>query len=127
MTVWPGRCARDEIHYGSGWVYQRTFTDWTDGVGYDLDIGAAGEPTSQVSWRHRSPHGDGICQLTICVWPRPVTRNRGLRWLARLLVVGPMMRRYLRSVTRGSGVVRHTSVPVTADQFGTHPWFSAPS
>jgi len=125
VTVWPGRAARDEIHYRSGWVYQRTFTDWTDGVGYDLDIGAAGEPMSQVSWRI-SPHGAGVCELTICVWPRPVTRIPGLRWLARLLIVGPMMRRYLRSVTEGVEWFVTRGVPVAADQFGPHPWFSAP-
>ena len=73
VMVWPGSAARDEIHYRSGWVYQRTFTDWIDGVGYDLDIGAAGEPISHVSWR-LAPQSERACQLTISVWPRPLTR-----------------------------------------------------
>ena len=123
VIVWPGNAARDEIHYRSGWVYQRTFTDWIDGVGYDLDIGAAGEPTSQVTWR-LAPRGDGASELTISVWPRPLTRIPGLRRLVRLLIVGPMMRRYLRSVTAGvEWFVTHRE-PVTANQFGSHPWFS---
>ena len=42
VTEWPGAASRDEIHYRSGWVYERTFTHWVDGVGYDLDIGAPG-------------------------------------------------------------------------------------
>ena len=126
VAVWPGSAARDEIHYRSGWVYQRTFTDWIDGVGYDLDIGAAGEPTSHVSWRI-SAHSNGVCELTISVWPRPLTAIPGLNWPARLVIVGPMMRRYLRSVTEGVEWFVTRGEPVAADQFGSHLWFSARS
>ena len=125
VMVWPGRTARDEIHYRGGWVYQRRFTDWIDGVGYDLDIGADGEPTSHVSWR-LAAHRDGLCELSIRVWPRPLTRVPGLRWVVQLAVVTPMMRSYLRSVTKGVEWFVTRGEPVTANQFGSHRWFSPP-
>lgn len=123
VAAWSGSASRDEVHYRSGWIYQRTFTNWIDGVGYDLDIGAAGEPTSRVTWR-LIPLGDGACELSISVWPRTITNIPGVRSLFRLLVVGPMMRRYLRSVTRGVEWFVTMGEPVAANQFGSHPWFS---
>jgi len=124
VTVWPGSAARDEVHYRSGWVYQRSFSDWIEGAGYDLDIGADGEPTSHVTWRI-STHTGGVCRLTISVWPRAITPIPGLNWLVRLVIIGPMMRRYLRSVTEGVEWFVTTGEPVVTDQFGRHPWFSA--
>ena len=53
--------------------------NWIDGVGYNLWIGAEGEPT---------------------------------------------MCRYLRSVTQGLGWFVTTGQPVSANQFGSHRWFS---
>ena len=126
MSVWPGPAARDQIHYRSGWVYQRTFTDWIEGVGYELDIGASGEPTSHVSWSI-SAQNMGVCELTISVWPRPITPVPGSSGLVRMVVVGPMMRRYLRSVTKGVEWFVTRGQPVAENQFGHHPWFSAPS
>lgn len=123
VTVWPGSAARDEVHYRSGWVYRRTFTHWIDGVGYDLDIGAPGEPTSHVNWRV-SRHGDGACELAISVWPRPVSEFTALNRIARLVVVDTMLRRYLRSVTEGVEWFVTRGEPVAANQFGSHRWFS---
>lgn len=123
VREWPGATACDEIHYRSGWVYERTFTRWIDGVGYDLDIGASGEPASKVSWRI-SPRPDGACSLAISVWPRSLTRIGGLQMLLRLLILGPMMRRYLRSVTMGVDWFVTHGESVRANQFGTHLWFS---
>jgi hypothetical protein len=120
---WPGIGSVDEVHYRSGWIYRRTFTDWIDGVGYDLEIGAEGEPVSQVSWRI-APVGQKACELAISVWPRPLTDIVVLQQLVRFTVVGPMMRRYLQSVTRGVGWFLTTGEPVSANQFGTHRWFS---
>ena len=124
VAVWPGRVARDEIHYRSGWIYQRTFTDWIDGIGYDLDIGAVGEPTSHVKWRIAGNRSGG-CELVISVWPRSMTSLRGVSWFTRTVIIGPMMRRYLRSVTKGVEWFVTRGEPVAADQFGFHIWFSA--
>ena len=61
VMVWPGASSCDEVHYLSGWVYVRQFTDWTDGAGYDLRIGSEGQSVSTVTakprwsgWRSRT-------------------------------------------------------------------------
>jgi hypothetical protein len=54
VQVWPGEGARDEVHYLSGWVYERRFCRWIDGIGYDLEIGRRGGRSSFVSWRMSS-------------------------------------------------------------------------
>jgi len=123
VSRWPGKGSVDEVHYRSGWIYRRTFTDWIDGMGYDLEIGAEGEPISHVSWRIE-PSGHAACELAISVWPRHLTNLPGVEPLIRLSVVGPMMRRYLRSVTKGISWFVTTGEPVSANQFGTHRWFS---
>jgi hypothetical protein len=39
VRVWAGPSSQDEVHYLSGWVYERLFRRWIEGVGYDLEIG----------------------------------------------------------------------------------------
>lgn len=124
VSVWPGVGAHDEVHYRSGWVYHRHFTHWTDRTGYELDIGAIGEETSHVSW-HLHPLDDEHTRLTIEVWPRPVNRIPGLRHILRIIIVGPLMRKYLKSVTAGVNWYVTSGEPVKEDQFGSHIWFSA--
>ena len=51
VDVWPGETSRDEVHYLSGWIFERRFCRWIDGVGYDLEIGRRGGGMSFVSWR----------------------------------------------------------------------------
>ena len=121
---WPGESASDQICYRSGWIYDRRFTRWIDGVGYDLEIGAANEPTSQVSWRLER-RDDYVTDLKIVLSPRRVVDIPGIHRLARWGFVGPMMRRYLRSVTAGVDWFVTHQTPVQPDQFGFHPWFSS--
>ncbi len=123
VTSWPGADAHDEVHYRSGWVYHRHFTDWLDGVGYDLDIGTAGEPTSRVGWRIE-PRDGAACSLTIAVWPRRLTGIPVLGSLAYLLVLRPMLRRYLMSMVQGVQWFLVHREPVAEDQFGAHARFS---
>jgi hypothetical protein len=131
VQVWPGEGSRDEVHYLSGWVFERRFCRWIDGVGYDLEIGERGGSSSLVSWRIL-PVDDQDCLLRIAVCPH-VLQNvpAAIRWLPHLLRLGPMLRRYLSSVVRGFEwyviewyVIR--GEPVPRNQFGSHPWFSAP-
>lgn len=126
VHVWPGESSRDEIHYLSGWVFERRFCRWIDGVGYDLEIGRRGGRTSFVSWRIRPDAPEGSV-LRIAVYPQflqhwPVA----VRWAPHWLRLRPMLRRYLSSVVGGFEwyVTRGEAVP--RDQFGPHPWFSAP-
>ena len=124
VEAWPGEESKDEVHYLSGWVYERRFCRWIEGVGYDLEIGERGGRSSFVSWRI-TPARSGNCILRISVYPHtlqsvPVV----MRWLPHVLYLGPMLRRYLSSVVRGFEwyVIRGEAVP--RNQFGTHPWFS---
>lgn len=124
VTVWPGATSRDEVHYLSGWVYQRRFKRWIDGVGYDLEIGGHGQATSLVSWRVE-PVDRNVCTLGITVHPHLLQNKPAVvRWAPHLLYVAPMLRKYLSSVVRGFEWYVTRGEPVPRNQFGTHPWFS---
>ena len=126
VQVWPGEGSRDEVHYLSGWVFERRFCRWIDGVGYDLEIGRRGGSSSFVSWR-LMPVDKQDCILRIAVYPNALQNiPAAIRWVPHILRLGPMLRRYLSSVVRGFEwyVTRGESVP--RNQFGAHPWFSAP-
>ncbi len=121
---WVGEGARDEVHYLNGWVFERRFCRWIEGVGYDLEIGRPAGRSSFVSWRI-SPTGAQECGLRIAVYPwmlqnLPVV----LRWFPYHFRVRPMMEKYLSSVTRGVEWYVTRGEPVPRNQFGEHPWFS---
>ena len=126
VQIWPGEGARDEVHYLSGWVFERRFCRWIDGVGYDLEIGRRGGRSSFVSWRIM-PVDDQSNLLRIAVYPH-VLQNipSAIRWLPHLLYLGPLLRRYLSSVVGGFEWYVTRGEPVPRNQFGRHPWFSAP-
>ena len=124
VDVWPGPGSRDSIHYLSGWIYERRFFNWIDGVGYDLEIGPQCGNTSQVSWRI-VPIDDRSSSLRISVFPH-VLQNIPIlfRWLPHMAWVRPRLASYLSSVVRGFEwyVTRGEAVP--RNQFGSHSWFS---
>ena len=126
VRVWPGPDSRDEVHYLSGWIYERRFLRWFEGSGYDLEIGTRDGGKSFVSWRV-SPVDEQNCSLKITVFPH-ILQNIPVvvRWLPHTLRLRPMLKAYLESVGKGFEwyVSRGESVP--RDQFGKHPWFSAP-
>ena len=125
VHTWPGPDSRDEVHYLSGWVYERRFVNWIEGAGYDLEIGRPGGGTSSVSWRIESS-GDDRCTLTITVRPHVLQRLPVfVRWLPYAFRVRPMLTRYLESVTKGFEWYVLRGEPVPRNHFGTHPWFSA--
>jgi hypothetical protein len=122
---WPGKESRDEIHYLSGWVFERRFLHWIEGVGYDLEIGRRGGRSSFVSWRLAATD-PGSCILRIAVYPHglqnlPVT----VRWLPHLLRLRPMLTSYLSSVVKGFEWYLTRGEAVPRNRFGAHPWFSA--
>jgi len=126
VEVWPGPESRDSIHYLSGWVYERRFFRWIDGVGYDLEIGSRGGRTSLVSWRI-VPGDDQGCRLSITVYPHLLQRIPvAVRWLPHLVWVRPTLTSYLSSVVKGFEWHVTRGEPVPRNQFGTHPWFSVP-
>lgn len=125
VDVWPGEGSRDEIHYLNGWVFERQFRSWIEGVGYDLEIGERGGRKSFVSWRI-VPSSSDAATLRITVYPHllqqlPVMIRRfPYRWWIR-----PMLTKYLSSVVRGFEWYVIRGEPVPRNQFGTHPWFSS--
>ena len=124
VQVWPGPGSRDEVHYLSGWVYERQFTNWIEGVGYDLDIGRPGGGQSAVSWRI-SPIDDSTCALRITVRPHAAQKFPPvIRWVPFLLWLRPRLRSYLDSVVRGFEWYVARNEPVPRNAFGEHPWFS---
>ena len=124
VAAWPGPDSSDEVHYLSGWIYRRQFTDWTDGLGYDLLIGSDGEPPSRVSWRIIDG-GSGRADLTITIRPSRFDRIPALAQRpVQFVYVRPLLRRYLTSVVRGFEWWVTTGEPVPNNQFGRHPWFS---
>ncbi len=75
--------SRDEIHYLNGKEYQRRFTDWTDGVGYELIVGSADHHRSRTRAgspveARAGPRRDSfqLAENTGIVWLRP---DRGHR------------------------------------------------
>jgi len=68
VSNWPGVGAKDTIYYYSGWILEREFVDWMEGIGYDLTIGRAGGRKSYVSWRI-TEEGAGLGRLRITIYP----------------------------------------------------------
>jgi hypothetical protein len=125
VKTWPGEDSIDEIHYLSGWVYQRRFTRWLDGTGYDLEIGRPTGKMSFVSWRIR-PVDERNSILRIAVYPAALQHLPvSVRWLPHIVVIAPRIKSYLSSVTRGFAWYLEKGVAVRPNQFGSHPWFSA--
>lgn len=125
VLEWPGPQSRDEVHYLSGWMYERRFCNWIDGVGYDLNIGRRGGSQSFVSWRI-TEIDDRNCTLKITVYPHTLQNIPAvIRWLPYLVKLRPALKSYLESVVMGFEwyVMRDEAVP--RNQFGRHAWFSA--
>jgi len=124
VEVWPGEKSRDEIHYLSGWVFERRFLRWIEGAGYDLEIGRADGGTSFVSWRIVARDSQSSI-LSITVYPHVLQHLPSvIRWLPHVLRLDPMLRKYLISVERGFEWYIIRGEPVPRNHFGTHPWFS---
>ena len=127
VQTWPGADSRDEIHYLSGSVYERRFSQWLEGTGYDLEILHRGKTLASVTWRI-STIDERNCALRITVYPNALNKYpAGIRWLPHFLYLRPKLRSYLASVIKGFEWYVTRGEPVPRNQFGTHPWFSAGS
>ena len=122
---WPGPASRDEVHYLSGWVYERRFRNWLDGVGYDLEIGRSKGRKSMVSWRLEAVD-EASCKLRIVVCTHAIQHMPvAVRWIPHAFWLRPKLQSYLDSVVRGFEWLIIRGEPVPKNAFGTHPWFSA--
>lgn len=124
VEQWPGNQSIDYVHYYNGLKYQRIFTSWIDGVGYDLLIGRVNGRQSKILWRiHKSD--DTSCELRITVYPHRISRYQNvLRPYIFQFYVRPMLRKYLSSVLKGFQWYTIQRQPVQKNQFGVHKWFS---
>lgn len=124
VQVWPGEESHDEIHYLSGWVYERRFKRWIEGTGYDLEILQRDAVLATVCWRI-SRVDEKSCRLSITVYSRLLQNLPVMvRWLTFVLRLRPMLRKYLQSVVKGFEWYVTRGEPVPRNQFGKHPWFS---
>jgi len=124
VQSWPGPDSRDEVHYLSGWVFERRFLHWIEGTGYDLEIGRKGGARSYVSWRITA-RDQLSCTLAITVYPQLLEGwPSALQWIPHWLRIRPFLKSYLGSVTGGFEWFITHGEPVPRNQFGEHPWFS---
>ena len=121
---WPGVGSKDTIYYYSGWVLQREFVNWIEGVGYDLFIGREGGRKSYVSWRITKEQEDKG-RLNITIYPHAIQNVPAvLRWLPHIIYIQPALHSYLESVVSGFEWFITTGKPIRKNQFGSHKWFS---
>jgi hypothetical protein len=125
VQVWPGLGARDEVHYLNGVVYERRFLEWTDRVGYDLEIGRAGGRKSLMSWRIATLD-DATCRLRITVCPHVLQPLAvAVRWVPHALWLRPRLRADLDAVAKGFDWYVTRGEPVPRNAFGIHVWLPA--
>jgi hypothetical protein len=125
VQLWSGAESRDEVHYLSGWVYERRFLRWHEGAGYDLEIFRRDDALASVSWRI-APVDEQVCKLRITIYPYVLQQYPLLvRWLPHLLRLRPMLNTYLSSIVKGFEWYITRGEPVPHNQFGRHPWYSA--
>ena len=124
VDKWEGSKSIDYVNYYNGVKYQRIFTNWIDGQGYDLLIGRKNGEKSKVTWRINKLNNKS-CELKITIYPHDIIKYSNIiKPLINSLYVRPMLRKYLSSVLRGFQYYVITGKPVQKNQFGNHKWFS---
>ena len=68
IIKWPGVGSHDEVHYLNGWIFERKFCKWYEGIGYDLKIGEKEGKLSYVTWRIKSLNASRSL-VTIKIYP----------------------------------------------------------
>ena len=121
---WEGNKSIDYVNYYSGLKYQRVFTDWIDGIGYDLLIGRRNGKKSKVIWRINNPD-ESTSELKITIYPHDLKRYPNfVKVPFYIFYIAPMLRKYLSSVLKGFNAYIMQGKPVQKNQFGAHRWFS---
>ncbi len=121
---WDGNKSIDMVLYYSGLRYERIFTDWIEGIGYDLLIGRRNGKKSKVIWRI-SKTNSSSSELRITIFPYDVSKySKMVSQIINLFYIGPMLRKYLSSVLKGFNYYIIEGKQVQKNQFGKHKWFS---
>ncbi|NOR15931.1 MAG: hypothetical protein GQ544_09510 [Candidatus Aminicenantes bacterium] len=124
VEKWPGKESVDYVNYCNGLKFVRNFTDWYDGVGYELTIGKEKGRKSRVIWRIDAID-DAASYLSITIYPHDINRYPSFaKTIVHYLYIKPTLHKYLTSVLNGFKWYITTKKPVQKNQFGTHKWFS---
>ena len=124
MDKWPGKESFDSVNYYNGLKFVREFTDWIDGVGYELIIGETDGKKSKVIWRI-DKIDDVSSYLNITIYPHDINKYPlFIRPIVYNLFVKPSLHNYLSSVLKGFQWHVTTNERVKKNQFGSHKWFS---
>ena len=126
VEQWPGEGARDSITYYSGRRYVRNFARWIEGEGYDIELGEGAGRTARVLWRF-IPEGEDRTRVDIRVFPLlPGDMPEAKKQAILDKEFGADLQHYLDGVVKGIKHWIETGTPVTEDQFGWNPLYSAP-
>jgi len=120
---WTDDDHKDKLVYLNGLTFIREFSEWFEGIGYNLWIGTKHGPKSYVEWRIKEhTHGS---ELTITVFPY-LLRNwpKLISFLPYYLYINPKLTSYLNSVVGGFKWYLDKGTSVPRNHFGKHPWFS---
>lgn len=124
VESWGDKKSIDFVNYYNGLKYQRIFTDWIDGQGYDLLIGKVNRQKSKVIWRINQLNDD-FTELKIIIYPHDINKYPSIiKPLINSLYIRPILLKYLSSVLKGFKYYIEIGEPVPKNQFGTHKWFS---
>lgn len=124
VEQWPGSKSIDYVNYYNGLKYQRNFTSWVEGIGYDLLIGKVNGRKSKVLWRINKIDNSSS-ELKITIYPHDIKRySNFLKPIIYLLFIKPNLQKYLSSVLKGFQWYLVHGEPVKKNQFGLHKWFS---
>ena len=124
VESWSGIKSIDFVNYYNGLKYQRIFTDWIDGVGYDLLIGGKNGKNSKVEWRIIK-NDYSSSELKITIYPHDIDKYPNfIKYIIYIFYIKPMLNKYLISVLKGFQMYIMQGKPIQKNQFGTHRWFS---
>ena len=124
MEKWPGKGSIDYVNYYNGIKFQRVFSDWIEGQGYELFIGRENGRKSKVIWRINKADKSSS-ELEITIYPHDIEKYpKTIKQFLYIFYVKPMLRKYLTSVLRGFQAYIIEGKPVRKNQFGKHKWFS---
>jgi hypothetical protein len=124
VEKWPGKDSVDWVKYYNGLEFKRVFTNWIDGIGYDLLIGKKDGKQSKVVWRILN-YDNSLSELNITIYPHNLNKYPNfVKSLAYIFYIKPMLLKYLSSVLSGFSFYITNGLPVEKNQFGKHRWFS---
>jgi hypothetical protein len=124
VEKWPGNKSIDYVYYYNGVKYERVFTDWIEGTGYDLLIGRKNGRKSKVMWRINRTN-DSSTELKITIYPHAINKYPDfIKMFIYIFYIKPMLRKYLTSVLKGFKMYILLGKPIQKNQFGKHRWFS---